>query len=521
MSMSVAASDGQRLDGTPRGNYFARHWRGELSLGTSYWLNGALLGNAVPLILVGLALGNQADDSSDLRVTASLQLSAIVMSLIAYLWSAVGIWRSAGHHVARGGRAGWASAAKVMLVLGTLSVFGSWSRAHVVDQCVELAQIAFGRDPMPKIDVRKAPDGRSILLSGTLGTGSAAVVRSALDAAPDIKLLHLHSSGGRLFEARSIASEVRRRGMDTYVEGLCASACTMVFLAGRDRGATPNARIGFHRPSFAGSDDNSEAGAEQMVAFYRAAGASSAFIDRVRNTPSASLWYPTRDELLANRIVTRVSLGGETSMDLAHRGIKTADDVAKLLLAQPLWQAIDRRVPGSVARAADAAWQASRRGASDDQMLSSARAIVAELVPQALNTAPDEVLEQFLDLSRTEMSAALAVSPLACAKLLDSQLNIVATLPKAVVEQELVFMQALFSTDPRRDAGSLSKSQAENALTPVLAKLSQQQLKVIGDPSSASADPQLRCTSMLAYFDGVAQLPPPKRRLALRAMFQS
>lgn len=501
-------------------NYFARHWRGELSLGISYWVNGALLSNLAPLAFFALAKGNEADTSSSLRVTASLQLCAVAMTLIAMLWSSVGIVRSANRHVSRGGHAGWANLAKVMVGLGVFMFISSVAIGNVGRQWLELSRIAFGHDPMPPIEAKLSPDRRSLLLWGTLGTGSAEAVRRALDESPNLRLMHLTSNGGRLFEARAIAAEVRRRRMDTYVDGQCASACTLIFLAGRDRGATPNAKIGFHRPSFAGNDD-STAGTEAMLAYYREAGISEAFIARVRGTPSSSLWYPTRAELSENHVVTRVSLGGETSTGFTGSGIASAEDFKKALLTQAVWRGMDKRFPGSVDRAAGLAWKAVQRGQSDDQALTEARAVVSELMPQALAQAPDELLERFVTMSRNEMQFALALSPDACVRLLEGRLNIVATLPRSVVDDEMAVTQALFETPARAPAPPLTPAERGRAMSSVSAALSREQIKAISEGAAGHVDPALRCSSLIAYYDAVSALPTARRRLALRVMFQS
>jgi hypothetical protein len=44
--------------GAPTPGWFLSHWRGETSLGISYWLNGILLGSLLPtVILIGYSPG--------------------------------------------------------------------------------------------------------------------------------------------------------------------------------------------------------------------------------------------------------------------------------------------------------------------------------------------------------------------------------------------------------------------------------------------------------------------------------
>src|SRR5437867_3865617 len=110
-------------------NYFVRHWRGELSLGISYWLNSNLAGIA-PLALIA-AVNMMQEGGYSLRAISFASLGTLLFSVIAWLWSIVGIWRSANHHVARGGSSGWASAARVMVVFGIMAMVGQLA-AHRV-----------------------------------------------------------------------------------------------------------------------------------------------------------------------------------------------------------------------------------------------------------------------------------------------------------------------------------------------------------------------------------------------------
>ena len=504
---------------TARPNYLVRHWRGELPLGISYWLNGSLLGNLVPALVVGAAMAAHASPNGTLRITTSLALAAIVLSLATYVWSIVGIWRSAGRHVQRGGKAGWATAAKVFVVFGLVSVLGNLSRSHLAAQTAELARISFGLDPIDKISATVSPDGRTMLLHGTLGEGSASKVRLLLESSAGIRTVALDSAGGRLYEALAIADEIRTRQLDTYAEGLCASACTLVFLAGRDRGATPNARIGFHRPSFAGQDSVDLPGSDQMITAYQAAGISSAFLARVRETSSESMWYPSRAELIANHVVTRVSLGGETASGLMR--VTSPEDLRAAFALVPLWSAVDARFPGSMERAVQLAWTAKQRGASDDDVMTAGRAVISDLVPKALTSASDEHLERFLGILREELAASLAVSPQACSKLLAGQLNIASTLPAAIVNKEAAFMQTLFSEPPQHQVAAPSQEAAGRALAPALQKLTPAQIEVVSAPDKFTTQPQRQCSALMAFYDEIAHLALPSRRVALRILFGS
>jgi len=70
-------------------------------------------------------------------------------------------------------------------------------------------------------------------------------------------VLVLNSPGGSVDHGRTVVAEIRRRDrpIDTLVqkEGVCASMCVPIFLAGRQRLADPEAYFMFHQVSLGGS----------------------------------------------------------------------------------------------------------------------------------------------------------------------------------------------------------------------------------------------------------------------------
>jgi hypothetical protein len=102
--------------------------------------------------------------------------------------------------------------------------------------------------------------------------GSTQAVERLL-AAADRPLLRLQSPGGRIAESVSLARLIRRHSLDTYVESECDSACTVAFLSGRERIATLDARLGFHRSSIVGIDVERVDDAELKAAYVEASDA--------------------------------------------------------------------------------------------------------------------------------------------------------------------------------------------------------------------------------------------------------
>jgi hypothetical protein len=343
-------------------------------------------------------------------------------------------------------------------------------------------------------------------------------VRQALDAAPDIRVLHLNSQGGRLFEGKAIAHEVRRRGLDTFVESQCASACTFVFLAGRDRGATADAKIGFHSASIAGVDDNDPAGTEGMLSTYRAAGLPESFLERVRATPHSQIWYPTREELMASHVVTRLSDGGESAL-LAMSGVRSAAEYRHFLLSQPLWSAVEASWPGTLDRAVAAAWGVHEQGGDDDRVLATSRDVIRGLVPRAVAAASDEHLDAYNQLVIDEITAALALGPVECGRFLDGQLDVAALFPEKLVARDRTLTNAVLAAPPMHPR-PLPAAMGRAAVRAALHTLPSGEIQVIAAPARYREDPRLRCTATRDLHQAIGALSSTQRHDALRAIYQ-
>ncbi len=102
-----------------RKNYFSRHWRGELSLPKSYWLNS--YGLTAILVLIGITIG-MADFTSYPMFTALLYIGFWMLLAASQVWLTVGIVRSARKYSANYPlKSGWGTAAVIFSALGFLS----------------------------------------------------------------------------------------------------------------------------------------------------------------------------------------------------------------------------------------------------------------------------------------------------------------------------------------------------------------------------------------------------------------
>ena len=492
-----------------RGNYFVRHWRGELSLPLSFWVNGIVLTLAINVVMFALAQWVNGLEAGLRLISAGVIL--FFFGLFAFfVWAIVGIWRSAGHHKQRGGSAGWANVARATMCLWMLS-FAAQIHGTYLPQLKTYGLIAIGHDPLgAPADITLSEDGKAVIVRGTLTTGIAARFAAVLNGAPGAGTVVLQSNGGRMLEARAMASAIRRRGLNTYVEHQCLSACTLLLIAGRDRAMEPNAQIGFHAFSFPGVDFDSENNPARAV--YAAAGISEDFIRHAMTIPAAQMWYPTLHELVSAGVITRQTLGGETTASFSEIASKAA--LRDAMDALPVFSALKRHQPALFDRVVDAAWSERTRGGSDAQISQAGRNVLMTALPGILRTASPATVAGYFTIGSEELVAAKAVSDEACDRLIHGELDIGRVLPEQFLTRELAVLQQAIEDNPgaappldTATTTALVRQAATVALTPA-------QLDVLVHPEHADA--AALCDANIALRKVITQLGPGERDSAER-----
>jgi len=100
--------------GTP--NFIASHWHGDYPLAQAFWIHTVLIPGM--LFIATAWCFYRAADSSD----GSLVLPFILYAALIVVsgWAMGGTWKSATHHVARGGQAAWKNWTLVGLALNVV-----------------------------------------------------------------------------------------------------------------------------------------------------------------------------------------------------------------------------------------------------------------------------------------------------------------------------------------------------------------------------------------------------------------
>ncbi len=340
--------------------YLRRHLAGEFSLARALWLNTVVPCLAVPLL--GAALLPFLGERFAARYLSGALFALLLVGYLVVAWAVIGTARSARRHADRGGQRWEAWAVLGLLLLAILKL--SHDSGGAVPLLREHWQVATGAQPGPEPEITVRPDGRSVLFAGSFNDGATDALERVLLEQPLVQTIVLRSSGGWLREGERMADIVRRLGLDTAVEGHCESACTLVLLAGRERLATPQARVGFHggRSVGAGVDPQDSALLTQrLLEGYRSAGIPADFLAQVASVPNGRVWYPTHEELLASGVLSATD---RTPPDLSWlHAVKSREELVRRYLTVEVLVLLAERFPADFERVTDATWLLIQAGA--------------------------------------------------------------------------------------------------------------------------------------------------------------
>jgi len=517
--------------------YIARHWRGELTLPVSFWVNNV----ALPLP-VGFALGALAAwitvTGDYLRGGSIALLVCWPLLLVFSVWCWVGAWRSATAHSESGGSLLWAGLAKVSIALGVIGTTVS-TLFDFVPNIQPYLRMARGIDPIGNVTATLSPDGRRLVLDGPLGLGDGQRVRALVARAPSLRTVELNSPGGRLKEGEEIAALVKQAGWNTRTTGACQSACTFIHMAGTRKQLMPGAKIGFHRASSGSMNPvHDRLANRELVRMYREAGLPERFIERTLATPAWTMWHPSRDELVGAGLVSLAER--PLDIELPDNPQAPAGEYADAMTGSDAWLALDKHTPGIIALAARRMAEARAAGADAAEVQVRGQRVVEALMPALLAAAGPELRDDYLTLWTAQIAAARAIAappaarspggkpdpdapPPACIAVLAGDTAARRALGTELVRREAAWLIAVAGAEPTREAGGRNGSAVElEVLRRRLGERSPALLAQAWQPGAlerGGRDALRECDRTLELLRAVAALPAAERRLATRLMF--
>ena len=278
-------------------SYLSQHWRGDLSLPLSFWINSICSLALFYFFVLLVVIFNEEKE-----ITLYLGIANLFILPFLLIWLFVGIWRSSKNHELRkssfSSRMARFSVLLCALVF-TVSIFNknlpAFNKAYKHSQ--RISSITW--------DFQISDNLKELEIVGGINDGLAKEVSLQLKKYPSIQYIHLNlERGGLISEAVRVADVLRNRSVSTVVSGRCVSACTLIFLSGKSKYLKKYARLGFHSgssPKLTNSAVNDVLG--QM---YKSLGLDDKFIQKVLSVDSSDMWYPSMTELKQAGIVLTI-----------------------------------------------------------------------------------------------------------------------------------------------------------------------------------------------------------------------
>ena len=422
-------------------------------------------------------------------------------------------------------------------------------RLHAVSALAALAlAVPLGAKPPPMINISPAPipvappapvatktvpriflsaDGETVYVVGTIMDDAFLRFDALLQRAPKVKRVYLASTGGLTLEGRLIAALVRKRHLDTYVEHYCASACTQVFVAGRERVLGPEAQLGFHQA--VGVDESGETSAlaaassrrltplsvfgingnDTLRLAYEQAGIDQPFITKALARGHDDMWLPTTAELVAAHVITRRTAQPELA---APEGSRSRAELTSMVQRRPLWRAAQTVLPGAYADALNDAWRRANTGSEVEGAIASGRGEIVIAAWPMLAAASDSVLDRMLALYAGSAKVQRAQGYPMCKETIeddaDSSMN---PLDASFEASEDALLVELFGSAERGKA--LSQKDARKVFERDVAPVMLQSYYATDTKSTSSS-----CRLGFKIFEAIDGLPAKKRVTAYRAL---
>ena len=158
-------------------------------------------------------------------------------------------------------------------------------------------------------------------VSGEIVEGDAARLAADIDehkrASGNTVTVLLNSLGGSVLGGVDAADVIRKAEANTIVgqNATCASACFLLFLAGKEKQVFPGARIGVHsaRPADREEEDASSLALSALIAReYEELGAPPTVIAKSVTTLPGEIYWLTEDDLRSMNVLFPSASSGQT-----------------------------------------------------------------------------------------------------------------------------------------------------------------------------------------------------------------
>ncbi len=287
--------------------YLAGHWRGELCLARSFWINFA-----TPMALFSAVIWGfyNIEFFESFRALATVFVVAIGALCCVLVWSHIGSWRAAAAYSSRAAAKFWPLVVRAVVLSSAAGIL-----AFGLPPFVTMVEIASGLDFYNKFTVSRTGP-KEVMIRGLIGSNLpeelAPLLRTTVIEQQEVEWIRLESPGGRVGAAFEIAEMIGDLGLKVKVWDECSSACFISLLGSDVRVISRKAKVGLHAYSGVagfkfGIKGDMDRDREKLIS----RGVSAEFLDKAFATPPDDMWYPSFEELIEAGVVTHIMENGE------------------------------------------------------------------------------------------------------------------------------------------------------------------------------------------------------------------
>lgn len=394
-------------------NYIRKHWRGELSLSVSFWINLFLLNSSFMLFDRWLTQ-NSIIEHPQIAGRVTIIYNIVRLGLV-YPWQIVGLWRASKRHIEATGKRFWARTVQVLVVLGifatVVNVNSSWSTYKW------MYNISFKKDEFANYTLKLTKNNTIIHLQGGMGFGISEDVAELLESNPKVQGIVLDSPGGRIYEGRKLSKLIHTYGLNTYSFKGCYSICTTVFIAGKNRYLGLGANLAFHQYStgYKNIDAIVDIKKEQEtdLMLFQQQGVKKGFLDKLFNTPHDDLWYPPVEEMLHAGVIHGILNPSDISPTQYEF---SSSDFDEAFINIPVFKTIKKYEPDSYQEIMAAMDSQIKKGASMIELQQIGANYIKVIAGKTMPHSSDEALIEFARVLIDHLKKLEEKDPILCMK---------------------------------------------------------------------------------------------------------
>ncbi len=399
-------------------SYIREHWKGELTLAQSFWVNMFLLSFGFRLLDTFLFQWTPPPES--LQIWVGLALIYLFAALfLVYPWQIVGTWRSSQRHEEETNKKGWSRVVRVLIIFG---LFGTVGNLLVLAPTLkEMMKIIYFNEGVSEYELSLDLENNLIILNGAIGFGVSRDLDELLQANPEIKGIVLNSFGGRLAEGDALGSLIKEYRLDTYSSEQCLSACTVAFIHGKTRSITRNANLGFH--SYQNVEDfilSSEISRQQDIhaKLFIENGVSTEFVSKMFDAEFDDMWYPSQDVLLTAGVIDGVIQDSQIRRknDISSKDRLSTESAEEMVAEIPGIHAIKIYEPEIYEELMARMIKALNEGGSSLEIQNMGSEAMQNSVGQKLHLVSDNLLTRVNNVNKEILRSLSQADPFLCLK---------------------------------------------------------------------------------------------------------